>query len=342
VGGAALTKKFTASRIAAEYGGVTLYAKDAMEGLDLANQLFSAVSHDRLVERIRAEQAALVASAEVAGAPRPAAPPVRARADVPPVSPPAPPDLEPHVLRDVPLMHIYPYLNLQMLYGKHLGLRGVVARLIEEGDPKAQELERVIDALKSEALLRADGLYRWYRARATGETIVLFESGGAEAARFTFPRQREGERLCLADYVREDVDDYVALFAVTCGRDVRERAHTLKEQGAYLKSHALQALAIESAEAFAEMLHARLRTLWGFPDPPEMTIEDKLKTRYRGLRVSFGYPACPELADQATLWRLLRPEQIGIQLTEGFMMDPEASVSALVFHHPSAKYFKAE
>jgi 5-methyltetrahydrofolate--homocysteine methyltransferase len=267
---------------------------------------------------------------------------VRARADVPPVTPPVPPDLDAHALRHVPLTHVYPYLNLQMLYGKHLGLRGVVTRLLDEGDPKAHELRDVIAALQREGVLRADGLYRWYRARAAGETVVLFEPGGAEAARFTFPRQRDGERLCLADYVREDVDDYVALFAVTCGRGVRERAQALKEEGAYLKSHALQALAIESAEAFAEMLHARLRTLWGFPDPPELTLEDKLKARYRGLRVSFGYPACPELADQATLWRLLRPEQIGIQLTEGFMMDPEASVSAVVFHHPSAKYFKAD
>jgi 5-methyltetrahydrofolate--homocysteine methyltransferase len=262
------------------------------------------------------------------------------------VTPPVPPDLEPHVLRDVPLTHVYPYLNLQMLYGKHLGLRGVVGRLLTEGDAKAQEIHEIVEALKGDAmrdgLLRADGLYRWYRARATGDTIVLFEPGGGEAGRFTFPRQRGGERLCLADYVREDVDDYVALFAVTCGRGVRERAQAWKEEGAYLRSHALQALAIECAEAFAEMLHARLRTLWGFPDPPELTMDDKLKARYRGLRVSFGYPACPELADQVTLWRLLRPEQIGVQLTEGFMMDPEASVSALVFHHPDAKYFKAD
>jgi len=346
VGGAALTKKFTATRIAVEYGGVTLYAKDAMDGLDLANQLFSAVTRDRLVERVRAEQAALVASTGPVDAPRPGAPAVRARADVPAVSPPAPPDLEPHILRDVPLAHVYPYLNLQMLYGKHLGLRGVVTRLIEEGDAKAREVHDVVEALKAEAardgLLRADGLYRWYRARATGQTVVLYEPSGLEAARLTFPRQRDGERLCLADYVREDVDDYVALFAVTCGRGVRERATALKEAGQYLKSHALQALAIECAEAFAEMLHTRLRTLWGFPDPPELSIEDKLKARYRGLRVSFGYPACPELADQATLWRLLKPEQVGIQLTEGFMMDPEASVSAVVFHHPAAKYFKAD
>ena len=139
-----------------------------------------------------------------------------------------------------------------------------------------------------------------------------------------------------------DVDDAVAMFTLTCGQGVRARARELQERGEYLRSHALQALAIEGAEAFAEMLHTRLRTLWGFPDPPDLTIADKLKGRYRGLRVSFGYPACPELADQATLWKLLVPEQIGISLTESYMMDPEASVSALVFHHPEAKYFKAE
>jgi Vitamin B12 dependent methionine synthase, activation domain len=117
--------------------------------------------------------------------------------------------------------------------------------------------------------------------------------------------------------VREDRDDYVALFAVTCGGGVRERAASDKERGDYLRSHALQALAIESAEALAEWLHARLRTLWGFPDPSELSIADKLKAHYRGIRVSFGYPACPELADQATLWRLLRPEEIGVALTDG-------------------------
>ena len=129
---------------------------------------------------------------------------------------------------------------------------------------------------------------------------------------------------------------------MTCGTGVREVASTWKDRGEYVRSHALQALAIECAEAFAEMLHARLRTLWGFPDSPELSIAEKLKARYRGLRVSFGYPACPNLADQATLFRLLEPETFGLSLTEGFMMDPEASVSALVFHHPAAKYFKAD
>ncbi len=344
VGGAALTRKFTATRIAAEYGGVTLYAKDAMDGLDLANQLFSAVTREALIGRVRRDQAALASSAVEPAAPTPAAP--RARpAGVPRVDAPVPPDLERHVLRDVPLAHVYPYLNLQMLYGKHLGLRGPVVRMLDEGDAKAREVHEVIETLKAEAtregLLHAHGVYQWFRARAAGETLTLLTPDGRTAAGFTFPRQPDGERLCLTDYARDDRDDYVALVAVTCGAGVRKRASAWKERGDYLRSHALQALAIECAEATAEWLHARLRTLWGFPDPSELTIADKLKAHYRGIRVSFGYPACPELADQATLWQLLRPEEIGVALTEGFMMDPEASVSALVFHHPQAKYFKA-
>ena len=123
---------------------------------------------------------------------------------------------------------------------------------------------------------------------------------------------------------------------------MRDLAEAGRRKGQYLRSHALQALAIETAEAFAEMLHARLRTQWGFPDPPGLALSDKLKAHYRGIRVSFGYPACPDLADQRILFDLLKPEQVGLGLTEGFMMDPEASVSALVFHHPEAKYFKAE
>jgi 5-methyltetrahydrofolate--homocysteine methyltransferase len=347
VGGAALTKKFTATRIAPEYGGLTLYAKDAMEGLELANQLFSAVTREELAARVRREQAALAAGAATGGPAAPATVPVgsgRARRD--PVPVPAPPDLEPHLLRDVPLPHLYPYLNLQMLYGKHLGLRGIVERLLAAGDPKALELHEMVERLKgdavAEALLRAHGVYRWYRARAAGDTVIVLDPAGRELARFDFPRQPAGERLCLADWVREDGDDFVALFVVTCGEGVREVVARWKDRGEYLRSHALGALAVECAEAFAEMLHARLRTLWGFPDPPELPIGEKLKGRYRGIRVSFGYPACPNLADQEALFRLLEPAAIGLRLTEGFMMDPEASVSALVFHHPAAKYFKAD
>jgi 5-methyltetrahydrofolate--homocysteine methyltransferase len=134
--------------------------------------------------------------------------------------------------------------------------------------------------------------------------------------------------------------DYVALFAVTCGHGVREQSERYKHAGQYLPSHILQALAIEGAEGFAELLHQRLREMWGFADSTEMTMRERFKARYRGVRVSFGYPACPRLEDQTKLFKLLQvAETIGVQLTEGFMMEPEASVSALVFHHPQARYF---
>ena len=103
----------------------------------------------------------------------------------------------------------------------------------------------------------------------------------------------------------------------------------------------MQALAIETAEGCAEWLHRRIREDWGFPDPPTMTMQERFTSRYRGKRYSFGYPACPNLDDQAGLLTLLRPEEIGVELTEGMMMEPEASVSALVFHHPDCAYFTA-
>ncbi len=128
---------------------------------------------------------------------------------------------------------------------------------------------------------------------------------------------------------------------VSAGEGIRERSETAKQRGEFFLAHALQALAIETAEGCAEWLHRRLREDWGFGDAPSMTMQDRFTSRYRGKRYSFGYPACPNLEDQRGLWKLLEPDEIGVQLTEGFMMDPEASVSALVFHHPDCAYFTA-
>ena len=115
----------------------------------------------------------------------------------------------------------------------------------------------------------------------------------------------------------------------------------MKARGEYFFAHGLQALAIESAEGCAEWLHRRIREDWGFADSPEMTMQERFTSRYRGKRYSFGYPACPNLDDQMGIWKLIRPEDIGVELTEGMMMEPEASVSALVFAHPDCAYFTA-
>jgi 5-methyltetrahydrofolate--homocysteine methyltransferase len=264
---------------------------------------------------------------------------------------PVPPDLATHVVDSVPLLEIFSYLNPQMLYAKHLGLRGSIERLREKGDVKAARLEKEVEALKDEVMARGlmepRAMFRFFPAWSEGDVVHLAARPGGDAvAQFTFPRQPDRDRLCLADWVAPRSagrDDYLATFVVTAGQGVSEQAEVWKQEGEYLKSYALQALALETAEGYAELLHARLRAMWGFPDPPGLSLKDKFQARYRGLRVSFGYPACPDLEDQQILWQLLEPDRrIGVNLTEGCMMEPEASVSALVFHHPDARYFAAE
>jgi len=135
--------------------------------------------------------------------------------------------------------------------------------------------------------------------------------------------------------------DHIAMFVTTAGEGIRERAEEAKQAGQYFRSVGLMALATESAEAASEWLHRRIREDWGFPDSPAMTMQERFTSRYRGKRYSFGYGACPRMEDQQGIWNLLQPEQIGVHLTDGWMMEPEASVSALVFHHPDCAYFTA-
>jgi 5-methyltetrahydrofolate--homocysteine methyltransferase len=354
VGGAALSNRFTATKIAPEYSGTVLYAKDAMQGLDLANQLTQAHQRVQLMRRIRSEQHTLRQRAAEADTPTAAASPTGSvqrssvRRDVPL---PTVQDWQRRVFRDLSLEYLWPYLNQQMLYGKHMGLRGNVQKLFAQRQPKAIEIKERVDTLFQDIIatqaVRAHGVCRYFPAQAAGDTLLIYDpvNPATVLQRFTFPRQPGGRFLCLADYVRPVESgemDSVAFFVVTCGLGVRDLADTYKTLGAYVRSHAIQAITIELAEAFAEKIHQDLRAWWGFPDPPETTMRERFQAKYRGLRVSFGYPACPRLEDQTKLFSLLRPEDIGVQLTEGFMMDPEASVSALVFHHPEAEYFNAD
>jgi 5-methyltetrahydrofolate--homocysteine methyltransferase len=190
-------------------------------------------------------------------------------------------------------------------------------------------------------------VYRFFPAQADGDTVLVYDPADARTVleRFHFPRQVNPPHLCLADFLRPVASgemDYIALFTVTAGRGIRDLAERWKASGEYVKSHAIQAIAIEYAEGFAERLHHMLRDVWGIPDPPNMTMRERWIARYQGIRVSFGYPACPNIEDQEKLFRLVQPEDIGVQLTDGYMMDPEASVSAVVFAHPQARYFNVE
>ena len=346
VGGAALSRAFADNRIAPEYNGPVLYAKDAMAGLELANQLVDPALRQQLMLDLARQQEASQATAAARQAGQQAVQTHAQKPGIPPAPILAAPDFEQHILRDIPVGQIIPYLNRQMLYTKHLGLTGSVEKLLAGQDEKATKLHLTVEAMLErvlqEGLIKPQAIYRFYQANSVDNDLILFNADGTEATRFSLPRQKNGEQLCVADFVRPlsgDKKDTMALFAVTCGQGVRELSEKWKADGDYLNSHLLQALALEMAEATAEYLHKRIRTSWGIVDDQTLTMKQLFNAEYQGIRVSFGYPACPELADQRKLFTLLKPEQIGIQLTEGDMMDPEASVSALVFHHPEAKYF---
>ncbi len=344
VGGAALSQKFTDQRISPAYGGLAVYAVDAMRGLALADRILSSEGERAsLRAESDARRAAVAAASEEAAVSPLSAPAVRSP-EITVVDAVPAPDHEEHVCDAIDPEALWPFVNPQMLFGKHLGLRGSFAKLQAAGDPRLAELEAVIDGIRQAGWIRARATWRFFDASSEGNSVRL-SNGGREEAALHFPRQVAGERLSLADFVRPasagGSPDSVALLITTAGEGVRARAEDLKNRGEYLLCHSLQALAVETAEAAAEWLHAKLRADWGFPDPPATTMIDRFQSRYRGKRYSPGYPAWPELADQSTVFRLLAGEKIGVELTEGSMMDPEASVSALVLHHPQARYYSA-
>lgn len=350
VGGAALSDRFTRTKIAPAYDGTVVYAKDAMNGLDILNRLMDAETRATLEAQLKAIDQGVVVPMTQAVVSESIKRSAKVSLDV---TTPAVPDVERHVLDALEaedLDEIWSYINPQMLYGKHLGFRGRFKEMLAAGDRKAVELAEKIERIKDECragAMRVHALWQFFEAEAAGNAIHLFAGKGAATPvqTFVFPRQRKEEGLCLSDYVlppdAQAGRDHVALFVTTAGAGIRELAEAAKQRGEYLRSYALQALAIETAEAAAEWLHAKIRALWGFADAPELPRQSLFQARYRGKRYSFGYPACPDLEAQEGLFQLLRPQEIGVQLTEGFMMEPEASVSALVFHHPDATYFSA-
>jgi 5-methyltetrahydrofolate--homocysteine methyltransferase len=370
VGGAALSRNFTEKRIFPAYNdGAVIYARDAMSGLDLANKITDSNKTNfvqlmsEITERRRAADAAEAAAPAKSAGSEPAAPnDSRSHAvrvlQIEQI--PQPPDFRRHIQNNVSVEGIWKFINPLMLYNRHLGIKPKIAkqfelmakdptlaRKIKEEDPSAYGVWEKVEEVKAQyndtPYLQPSSIYRFFRAAGQGNSLFLYcnPTDHKPGASLKFDRQTKGERLCLTDYVAPvgGPSDNIALFLTTCGKGVRDESARLRAKGEFLKSHILQAVAIETAEAYAEYLHSFLRAAWGFADDLNMTMMERFQARYRGKRFSFGYPACPRLEDQALLFELLHPADIGVQLTEGFMMDPEASVSAIVFHHPDAKYF---
>ncbi|UOE52994.1 methionine synthase [Bacillus sp. CMF12] len=346
VGGAALSRKFTDTKISKEYDGLVLYAKDAMNGLSLANQLQEPEEAEKLRIQQAEKQAAVLnavpfdrGSVAVAVKPKPTV-----STKVPVF---VPKDLKRHLLKTYSLSHIEPYINKQMLIGHHLGLKGNLQKLLAEKDEKAIKINAMVDELIAEAKeknwIEPKAVYQFFPAQSDGDKVYIYDEDEKTVIEtFEFPRQETEPFLCLADFLKSKESgqmDYVSFFTVTAGKGIRSIADSLKAEGRFLESHALQSLALETAEGLAELIHRQIRDRWGFPDPVEMTMKDRFAAKYQGQRFSYGYPACPELEDQKKLFKLIQPEDIGVKLTEECMMEPEASVSAMVFAHPEARYF---
>ncbi|MBN9659749.1 MAG: methionine synthase [Acidobacteria bacterium] len=348
VGGAALSERYTTGKIGPAYSAPTFYAKDAMTGLRLMNEIMdpetreaSLTTHTFTMPITLPTAASTVEPKFALGTERSS----KVRTDIP--IPPAP--YLDRKVRDVPqLSEVWSYINPFMLYGRHLGYKGNFEKALHEREEKALALFHDVEEVKQYALgfMKIRAVWRFFEAERSGNDIQLFEPGATQPLHtFHFARQNKPAGLCLSDYILDPDEngrrDHLAMFVVTAGAGVREHSEAAKAKGEFFKAHGLQALAIETAEATAEWLHRRLREDWGAPDPPTLTMHERFTSRYRGKRYSFGYPACPNLDDQQDLFRLLQPEEIGVQLTEGMMMEPEASVSAIVFHHPDCAYFSA-
>ncbi|HSK26448.1 MAG TPA: methionine synthase [Jiangellales bacterium] len=348
LGGAALTRAYVEEDLAELYEGEVRYARDAFEGLRLMDAV---VAVRRGVEgaelpalrprRVRRTRGTVVEAD--AAAPT-------GRSDVATDNPvPVPPFWGSRVVRGIPLAEYAAYLDERATFMGQWGLKGTRGGpsyddLVEtEGRPR---LRMWLDRLHTEGILDAGVVHGYWPAVSEGDDLVVLDPDdhARELERFTFPRQRRDRRLCLADFFRPRESgevDVVAFQLVTVGSRVAEATARLFAADAYRDYLELHGLSVQLAEALAEYWHARVRAELGFGAEDSDRLDGILRQSYRGSRYSFGYPACPDLADRTKLVRLLRPERIGVELSEELQLHPEQSTDAVVVHHPEAKYFNA-
>ncbi|HBB66072.1 MAG: methionine synthase [Elusimicrobia bacterium GWA2_56_46] len=347
-GGAALTGKFVETNMKPVYKGPVFYSPDAMDGLNSALNYLVASDQCSVVSGRRTEPAEIApratsdesratnheprATSHGSRAPQPAS-----RDKWRPDEIPAPKDFDRHFLGDCEPGELFAEMDEDLFNLRFLKLKKTDAA-------KTEDTKKIVDGIKAEVvrerLIRPRGVYRFFKASADGDSLLLYGADGKALETINFPRQHDAERLCIADFFAPHggKSDYTALLAATCGEGVAEFARREREKGNYLRSYIVEALALSLAEAFAEVMHYRIRQDWGIAEVRASTPLRRI--HYSGRRYSFGYPPCPDLSNQKKLFNLLKPEgDVGVKLTDGFMMDPEASVSAFVLHNPKAKYF---
>ncbi|MFG2711522.1 methionine synthase [Streptomyces goshikiensis] len=348
LGGAALTRAYVEQDLHEIYEGEVRYARDAFEGLRLMDALIAVkrgvpgATLPELKQRRVAKRdtpVLQVEEPEEAGG----------RSDVSVDNPvPTPPFWGTRVVKGIPLKDYASWLDEGALFKGQWGLKQARAggatyeELVEsEGRPR---LRGLLDKLHTENLLEAAVVYGYFPCVSKGEDLIILDDSGNERTRFTFPRQRRGRRLCLADFFRPEESgetDVVGLQVVTVGSKIGEATAKLFASDSYREYLELHGLSVQLAEAMAEYWHARVRAELGFGGEDPAAVEDMFDLKYRGARFSLGYGACPDLEDRAKIADLLQPERIGVHLSEEFQLHPEQSTDAIVIHHPEAKYFNA-
>jgi 5-methyltetrahydrofolate--homocysteine methyltransferase len=349
LGGAALTRAYVEQDLAQLFDGEVRYARDAFEGLRLMDAVMAVKRGDpgaalpmRRERRVKAQPTRKTSDAEVV---------VPARSDVSTTNPvPTPPFWGDRIVKGVPLADFASYLDERATFMGQWGLKASrgegpsYEELVEtEGRPR---LRGWMSRIQTEGIMEPAVVYGYWPCYSDGDDLVVLdaERHADEVARFTFPRQRRDRFLCLSDFFRpKDAGelDVIAFHLVTMGNRVSEVTGELFAANAYRDYLELHGLSVQLTEALAEFWHARVRDELGFAGDDADEMSEVFRQGYRGSRYSFGYPACPDLEDRTAIIRLLRPERIGVTLSEELQLHPEQSTDALVVHHPEAKYFNA-
>jgi 5-methyltetrahydrofolate--homocysteine methyltransferase len=348
LGGAALTRAYVEEDLAGLYDGDVRYARDAFEGLRLMDAIVA-------VKRgVPGAELPALRQRRVRTAARPAETPLDqmpARSDVAMDNPvPTPPFWGDRVVKGVALADYASWLDERATFMGQWGLRGArggkgpsYEELVEtEGRPR---LRAWLERMQTEGLLEAAVVYGYFPCVSEGDDLVVLHEDGSERTRFTFPRQRRDRHLCLSDFWRPREAgevDVVAFHLVTMGSRIGEATAELFAKDAYRDYLELHGLSVQLTEALAEHWHARVRAELGVGAEDSGALDEILRQGYRGSRYSFGYPACPDLEDRRKIVELLRPERIGVSLSEELQLHPEQSTDAIIAHHPEAKYFNAK
>lgn len=345
LGGAALTRTFVEADLAPKFAGTVRYAKDAFEGLSLMDSIMaikkgeSGVTLPPLKERRTKQTVDTEREIDTR------------RSDVSSTNQvPNPPFYGSKVIKGVQLNEYSSLLDERALFVGQWGMkanRGEYESMVEnEGRPRLRQL---LNESLSSGWLNAAVVYGYFPCYSEGNDLVILhhekERFGQERLRFTFPRQRRDRRLCISDFFRSKDSgeiDVVAFHIVTMGQSVSEATAELFNANKYREYLELHGLSVQLTEALAEYWHSRVRHELGFAKEDGSQLQEILDQGYRGSRYSFGYPACPDLAQQVELCSLLDPDRIGVSLSEEYQLHPEQSTSAIIVHHPEAKYFNAQ